>query len=97
MLKIIPINDNCLEQINELQRAEYEVTARENILRLMVNNNQKQSIYYKEIWNEYIEQLKQYVNIKNKFYILYVEDIAKNLKANKWGIDFNRKELILNV
>lgn len=97
MLKIIPINDNCLEQINEVQRAEFEVTARENILRLMMDNNQKQSIYYKAIWNEYIEQLKQYINIKNKFYTLYVEDIAKNLKASKWGIDFDRKELILNV
>lgn len=97
MLKIIPINDNYSEQINELQRAEYEVTARENILNLMVNNNQKQSIYYKEIWNEYLEQLKQYINIKNKFYTLCVEDIAKNLKASKWGVDFNRKELILNV
>ena len=97
MTKVIPIDNEYLDQLNKLERAYLEVTARENILHLLINNNQKQSIYYQEIWNEYIQYLKQYGDVKNQFYINYIKQFAQDNNAINWTVDFDRKELILNV
>lgn len=96
MTKIIPFDHN-LEETNKLERAQLEVIAKESILYLMINNNQKNSIYYKEIWEDYIESLKNLTNIRNQYYNMCVRSYAEENNAIDWFVDFERKELILSV
>ena len=95
MLKTIPVDN--LEWLDKLERAQLEVTARENILYLLISGNEQHSDAYEEIWKEYLQYLKQYGIVKNQFYIECVKKYVYENNANGWVVDFDRKELNLDV
>jgi hypothetical protein len=96
MEKIIKINELYSNELNILERAYLETTARENILNYMILNNQKDTERYQEFWNEYILYLKAYNDIKNEFVLNCINSIVGHPFRGNWTVDFDKKEVILN-
>lgn len=86
--------DNYTDELNKLERIHYEVTGRENILDIMINNGKNNTEYYNTIWEEYLSYLKAYTIEKQNFEVNCIKKIFNN-KFSGWRIDFAKKEVII--
>lgn len=89
MQKIIKMSEYP-EIMNLLERTYYEVETRENIIKLIINDNLLE--YYEKYWEEYLLYLKIYDTIQKNFYKQYYPEYNyKNCILN-----FNTQEIIIN-
>lgn len=95
MKKIISL-ENYESEINILERAYYEVSARENIIKFMIQNNQNDLPQFKEFWNEYLHYLKAYEIIKNDFKNNCIDTELGYSFTGFWQVDFAKKEVTIN-
>lgn len=93
------------DDILPLERAHYEVTARQNIIQFMMTQNMKTNSLYQEYWEEYLMYLKAYSILKQQFINTIINKLIKDdliahdfqLNNNtEWTVDFFKKELQIN-
>lgn len=94
MEKIIDISDYSNE-LNKLERAFYEVQARENILDIIIREGRKNTPYYEDMWEEYLAYLKNYNIIKYNFELNCIKKITQE-QYYHWKVDFTKKVALLD-
>ena len=92
-ISILPENFNIL---NILERAHYEVSGRENIIKFMLINNLSNSDTYKEYWKEYLDYLKVYELCKNDFVTQCIIPVIGVKPTASWEVNFDAKEVTIN-
>ena len=86
---------NFEAEVTKLERAYLEVMGRENILNYLINNGKKNSLEFKEFWSDYIDQLRIYENVKNKFFNTCLIQVLGNYDGN-WIVDFEKREVVID-
>lgn len=86
---------NQEEEIMILERANFEVQCRQNIISFMVKDGMTDNDNYKKYWEEYILYNKAYAKLKNDFQNnCIIPNVEKNFQGS-WEVDFNTKEIRL--
>ena len=96
MKKIVNLTSVCPEAIKNLEALFYEVTTKEKILSLALNQtdlNKSTSSMFDKFYEEYKEIYKQYTNAQQSFYKEYVIQHEEN--HSTWEIQFDSGDLIL--
>ena len=86
---IIDISDYS-EEITILERAFFELKARENIINLMIIEGFKEHPNYKLYWDEYLEYLKVYQLLQQDFYNKHLTEYD-----SKWKINFDTETAVV--
>ena len=89
-MKII-IEDRAF--IDDLERLQFEVQARQNIIGYMFDNNIK-SEAFDQYHEEYLDLFKQYEKKKSEVEMLYVKPAFP--EDNNWNLDFASGELTID-
>ena len=79
--------------IDDLERLQFEVQARQNIIGYMLNNNIK-SETFDQYHTEYINLFRQYEKKKLEVEMLYVKPTCPT--AKNWNLDFASGELTID-
>lgn len=79
--------------INDLERLQFEVQARRNIIGYILNNDIK-SETFNQYHAEYIDLFRQYEKKKLEVETLYVKPVLPT--ATKWELDFETGELTID-
>ena len=95
MQKIIDVKDYP-DELNSLERLHYEVQGRENVINFLIRQEQKNTSFFEEIWEEYLVYLKLYQEMKNNFEINCINKILENKNYTKWSVLFDKKEVIID-
>lgn len=86
---------NQEQEIAILERANYEVQCRQNIITFMVNDGMTNNDNYKKYWDEYILYTKAYDRLKQEFQDNQVIPNAGEGFNGSWEVDFQKKEIRL--
>ena len=89
-MKII-IEDRAF--IDDLERLQFEVQARQNIIGYMFDNNIKSEVF-DQYHAEYLDFFKQYEKKKSEVEMLYVKPAFP--EAKNWNLDFATGELTID-
>lgn len=89
-MKII-IEDRAF--IEDLERLQYEVQARKNIIGYMLESNIRNECF-NQYHAEYLDFFKKYEQKKADIDILYVKPAKANAKS--WNLDFKSGELTID-
>ena len=79
--------------INDLERLQFEVQARQNLIGYMFNNNIKSEVF-DQYHAEYLDFFKQYEKKKSEVEMLYVKPVFP--EAKQWELDFETGELTID-
>ena len=79
--------------INDLERLQFEVQARQNIIGYMFSNNIKSEVF-DQYHAEYLDFFKQYEKKKSEVEMLYVKPVFP--EAKQWELDFETGELTID-
>jgi hypothetical protein len=81
------------EFIKDLERLQYEVQARKNIIGYMLESNIKNECF-EQYHAEYLDFFTKYEKKKHEVEIFYVKPAKSN--AKNWNLDFNSGELTID-
>ena len=83
-------------ELNILERLHYETIGRENVINFLIRQEQKNTSYFEEIWEEYLVYLKLYQEMKNNFEINCINKILGHNNYTRWNVYFDKKEVVID-
>ena len=87
--------DNQNEILNILERADYEVSCRRNIINFMIRDGMNNTENFQKYWDEYILYTKAYDKLKYEFQRDYIIPNAGENFTGRWEVDFRTQEIKL--
>lgn len=85
---------NYENELNLIERLQYEADARKEICAYMVDTEQNHTDTYQNYFEEYIQYRKAFDMEKNRF---VSEDILKGQEVKNWRIDYATRTLTIEV
>ena len=79
-----------------LERLYYEISGRENIINFLIKQNQKETDYFNNLWEDYLSYLKAYQEMKFYFQINCINKIINRTDNYEWSLSFILKEVYIN-
>lgn len=94
MKKIIINVSEFSEEIDFLERISYEIEGRKSVLELMIfEGNYNENDDFKNFWEEYLQYLKFYEELKYKFYINHLS----NYTEGTWELNFFERKVTITI
>lgn len=78
----------------ELEKLQYEVFVRQNILIFLIQMNSNKKDNFNKIHKEYINFYQKYEKAKRNLEYIYLKNINRNF--NSWDLNFNTQILTVN-
>ena len=82
------------DEINLIERLQYEADARKEICAYMVDTEQNHTEAYQNYFEEYIQYRKAFDMEKNRF---VNNEILKNQEVKTWRIDYATKTITIEL